>query len=226
MRLEPPRSCTPASEDGVKKSPKHVRQKWIDKWIKNLSITFVIIQHLPDTWNIYILNKLETYVYISTLQQGIGNIMLRPLTSSNTGAWRTNFEEVILNSQSVKWLGICCNIRVWFTSGAVTLIFYRSRLVWSRQNWDHSNIKYVFMFQMSRTFEFMPKRYSLPWRACTCLHRLYLKKGQLDRKLVGNIPSHWNWRRYVGWGGRMIVSTAYRVRPIFNVTIYVLSGFK
>jgi hypothetical protein len=30
-RLEPRRICKPASEDGLKESPKHVRQKYIDK---------------------------------------------------------------------------------------------------------------------------------------------------------------------------------------------------
>jgi hypothetical protein len=38
------RNCTPASEDGLKESPKHVRQKRIDGYIKNLCITLVIIQ--------------------------------------------------------------------------------------------------------------------------------------------------------------------------------------
>jgi hypothetical protein len=38
------RNCTPASEDGLKESPKHVRQKRIDRQIKNLCITLFIIQ--------------------------------------------------------------------------------------------------------------------------------------------------------------------------------------
>jgi len=62
----------------------------------------------------------------------------------------------------VKLLGVCWKIRVRFPSVAVILNCYRSRLVYSTQNWDHSKIKYVFMLQVSRTFEFMPKLYGLP----------------------------------------------------------------
>jgi hypothetical protein len=135
--------------------------------------------------------------------------------------WIYHARWIIWDSQSVKWLGVCWKIRVRFPSVAVTLICYRSRLVYSTQNWDHSTIKYVFMLQMSRNFEFVPKLYSLPWHsgaecACSCLHRLYLQKGQFERvNLLETSLSYRNRCLYIGWGGRMSVSTAFRVRPHF-----------